>query len=218
MLKGLLFSKHADILCKRQGVPMRQVAIFDFDHTLITGDSFWPYLSYVAGKACAYGALADGLAQLGIARAQATTPVEARSFLKAHLLRRLLAGRKIEDLHHAAEKTRLWQMEIAPVTKALRRHKESGAVIVIASGGLDLYLPALLRDLPYDALICTDIGVENGLVTGAMINGNCVRDRKAERVAQWLATQEPFEESWGYGNYPHDLPMMNLVQRRIIVS
>ncbi|MDD3371960.1 MAG: haloacid dehalogenase-like hydrolase, partial [Alphaproteobacteria bacterium] len=69
-----------------------------------------------------------------------------------------------------------------------------------------------------DALICTDIGVENGVITGDMIHGNCVRLKKAERVEAWLAEHGPFDESFGYGNYPHDVPMLNLVKHRIIVS
>jgi phosphoserine phosphatase len=101
---------------------------------------------------------------------------------------------------------------------ALREHNAAGDVIVIASGGLNLYLPELLIDVPHAALICTDIGMQNNVATGEMINGNCVRLRKAERVSEWLAANGPFGESFGYGNYPHDVPMMNLVKHRIIVS
>lgn len=194
---------------------MKKVAVFDFDHTLITGDSFWPYLGYAVGKAQTYAALTEALAKLGLRREQGA---DVRTFVKDHLLRRLLAGKKREQLNAAAVKTRLWQKENAPVMRRLREHRAKGDVIVIASGGLDLYLPEVLRDIPYDALICTDIGVENGIVTGEMINGNCVRLRKAERVAQWLAANGPFDEGYGYGNYPHDVPMMNLVKHRIIVS
>ena len=195
----------------------KKVAVFDFDHTLVTGDSFWPYLSYAVGKAQTYAALVEGLARLSLRQVQGSVAEGGRTFMKDHLLRRLLAGKKLDDLKDAAVKTRAWQTENAPVMRALHEHQERGDKIVIASGGLGLYLPELLRDIPHDALICTDIGVENGIVTGAMINGNCVRLRKAERVGEWLAAHGPFEESWGYGNYPHDVPMMNLVKHRIIV-
>ena len=196
----------------------KRVAVFDFDHTLVTGDSFWPFLSYAVGKSRTYAALAEGMARLGARRMRGEVVEGGRTFLKDYLLRQLLAGKPLDQLRDAAARTRKWQTVNTPVMRALREHSERGDKIVIASGGLNLYLPELLRDVPHDALICTDIGVENGVVTGAMINGNCVRMRKAERVGEWLAAHEPFDESWGYGNYPHDVPMMNLVKHRIIVS
>jgi HAD superfamily phosphoserine phosphatase-like hydrolase len=189
----------------------RKIAIFDYDHTLITGDSFMPFLSYAVGRGRAYAALAESLALLALARAQKTLATDARSYLKAHLLQKTLAGTK------RGARLRLWQKENTPVMRKLREHHARGDMVVVASGGLDLYLPELLRDVPHDALICTDIGMQGDIVTGQMINGNCVRTRKAERVRDFLAVQGPFDESFGYGNYPHDLPMLALVKHRIIV-
>jgi HAD superfamily hydrolase (TIGR01490 family) len=197
---------------------MKKVAVFDFDNTLITGDSLWPYLTYAVGKLPTTAALAEALAVFYLRRIKGQKTEGLRTFIKGHLLHRLLADKKRESLNDAAIKTRQWQTINLPVMRALREHRDNGDVIVIASGSLDLYMPELLRDIPHDALICTDIGVENGLVTGDMINGNCVRRRKAERVAAWLAANGPFDESFGYGNYPHDVPMLNLVKHRIIVS
>jgi len=196
---------------------MKQLAIFDFDDTLITGDSFLPFLGYVAGKMQTAAALAEAALLLGLSRAKGEE-VETRTFVKAHLLRRLLAGKKRDALRDAALKTAYWQKINRPIMQKLQEHQAAGATIVIASGGLDLYLPEMLRNIPYAALICTDVGVENGIVTGEMIHGNCVRQCKAERVAQWLKSNGPFDETYGYGNYPHDVPMLNLVKHRILVS
>ncbi|MDR3450754.1 MAG: HAD-IB family hydrolase [Alphaproteobacteria bacterium] len=198
----------------------QKLAIFDFDHTLVAGDSFWPFLEYASGCAATYAALAEGLARFALHRAQGGQGggrEEMRTFLKAFLLRRLIAGKNQETIVAAAARTRLWQKMNAPVMHELREHHEKGHKILIASGGLDLYLPELLRDVPHDALICTDIGMQNGVATGEMIHGNCVRLRKAERVGEWMAANGPFDESWGYGNYPHDVPMLTLVKHRIIV-
>jgi HAD superfamily hydrolase (TIGR01490 family) len=197
---------------------MKRVAVFDFDDTLITGDSLWPFLGYAAGKARMYAALIEASALLALHRARGEAIDDKRTFAKTRFLRRLLAGKKREEFAQAAIKTKSWQTENAPVMRALHEHRDNGDIIVIASGSLDLYLPELLRDIPHDALICTDIGVENGVVTGEMIHGNCVRKCKAERIGAWLAANGPFDETWGYGNYPHDVQMLNLVKHRIIVS
>ncbi len=196
---------------------MTKLAVFDFDHTLITSDSFLPFLSYVAGKASVVLALAEAVTLIGLRQIKGET-IETRTFVKAHLLQRLLSGRSREGLRDAAERNRLWQKLNKPIMQKLVAHHQAGVKIIIASGGLDLYLPEMLRDVPHDDLICTDIGVENGIITGEMINGNCVRLRKAERVADWLSLNGPFDETFGYGNYPHDVPMLNLLKHRILVS
>ncbi len=195
------------------------VAIFDFDDTLVEKDSFWLYLFLVAGRFASYLILGEALLRYILKKAVGRpSNTDFRTFIKAHLLHRLLVGKKEERLRTTARLMAGKQKRIHATLQALKEHKEKGAVIVIASGGLDLYLPSLLRDIPYDALICTEIGVENGVITGEMVKGNCVRARKAERVAAWLAAHGPFEESFGYGNYPDDLPMLALVRHRILVS
>jgi HAD superfamily hydrolase (TIGR01490 family) len=196
---------------------MAKLALFDFDHTLITGDSFLPFLIHAAGKTHTALALVETVAALATIHVKGEKQ-ETRNFVKARLIKRLLAGQKRDELRAAAQKNREWQIINTPIMNCLHKHHAAGTKIVIASGGLNLYLPEMLRDVPHDALICTDIGVVNGIVTGDMINGNCVRRRKAERVAEWLAAYGPFDETFGYGNYPHDVPMLNLVKHRILVS
>ena len=194
---------------------MKRVAVFDYDNTLILGDSFWPFLNFAVGTLRSYSALACGLISYALRRDR---HISLRDFLKDYLVQRLLKGRKIIDLAPAAEKLRRWQKINPPLMRALREHKQRGDLIVIASGALGIYLPDLMHDAPHDALICTDIGFADGIVTGNMINGNCVREIKAQRVAAWLEAHGPFDETFGYGNYPHDVPMLSLVKHRIIVS
>jgi phosphatidylglycerophosphatase C len=99
----------------------------------------------------------------------------------------------------------------------LQEHYDQSHHVVIASGSLDLYLPELVKTLPHHALLCTKIEVVNGIATGVMSEGNCVRQGKADHVAAYLKQHGPFGESWGYGNFPDDVPMMNLLRHRVIV-
>jgi HAD superfamily hydrolase (TIGR01490 family) len=196
---------------------MKRVAIFDFDNTLIMGDSLMPFLRYAVGVIPAYAAVVEALGRHALLHLQ-KEPSELRSFVKAFMLERLLKGKNPAELEQAVKKTCTWQVVNEPVMQTLREHHKKGDTIVIASGSLDLYLGELLRSVPHDFLICTDVGVENGVITGVMTHGNCVRETKAERIKAWLEAHGPFDESFGYGNYPHDVPMLNLVKHRIIVS
>ena len=60
--------------------------------------------------------------------------------------------------------------------------------------------------------------VKNGVITGQMLSDNCVRQWKAQRLTEWLSKHDPFADSWGYGNVPHDSDMLNLLKNQIIIS
>ncbi|MGE3623878.1 MAG: HAD family hydrolase [Bdellovibrionales bacterium] len=204
-----------------QPPPAKHLAVFDFDDTLIEGDSLWPFLVLVSGYPAAIKALMQALFLLALRwlneKSRPEQP-DTRTFIKSHLLKKTLAGRHVDTLAPAIEKLRRWQKWKAPVRAALLDHFARGHQIVIASGGLDIYLPALLQDLPPCALICTRMEIESGIITGVMPSGNCVRRRKAEILANYLEKNGPFSESWGYGNYPHDMLMLELLRHRIFVS
>jgi len=197
---------------------MARVAVFDFDDTLNEGDSFVPFLIRASNVFWVSAVAIEALVRHAVRRARKQPTESLRTSVKGHMLRRVLKGKRPEELSKAVAKMRGWQKPVWNVLKLLHEHHENGDKIVIASGSLDLYMPELLRDVPYDALICTDVGVADGVITGEMVNGNCVRRCKAARVRAWLNAFGPFEDSFGYGNYPHDLPMMELVHHRVIVS
>jgi len=198
----------------------KTLAVFDFDHTLVEGDSFWPFMGYVAGWPQTIIALLEILVLFVMRRLKNKNDEEVqdyRTFIKGALMQRLLGGKPVVHIRIAVEKLVRWQKWYAPMRQELLDHHEKGHHVVVASGGLDLYLTELLRGTPHDALICTEVGIEKGIVTGTMTNGNCVRARKAELVAAYIREHGPFDQSWGYGNFPHDVPMLNLLKHRVLV-
>ncbi len=197
---------------------MNNAAIFDFDDTLIEGDSLVPFLSFVSNPVFVYAVVFEALLRYSLRRAQKKPTESLRTFTKGLLLKRILKDKRPEDLKNAITRLCAWKKPNAPVLNALREHRKKGDKIVIATGSLSLYMPDLLRDIPHDALICTEIETKDGRITGVMLNGNCVRRCKAERVKAWLKQSGPFDETFGYGNYPHDVPMLESLKHRVIVS
>ena len=195
----------------------RTVAVFDFDDTLSKGDSMWPFLFAIAGRTCCFLALVEAAVHYGLDKLFLKPIDDEGTYFKERLLPRLLAGKRVEDLKPVLEKMVKKQRWLASTLNTLRIHYAVGHHIVIASGSLDLYLPTLLEDIPYHALICTDMEVKAGRLTGRMLSGNCVRARKAQRVEIYLNTHGPFAVSWGYGNAPHDIPMLDLLQHRVVI-
>jgi phosphatidylglycerophosphatase C len=192
------------------------IAVFDFDDTLVVGDSLWPFLTRVAGGTPrALLALAKGM--LHHTSGQPVAELDQRGRLKQALLRHTLAGRSLPSLAPALAAMAHWPRWKQPILDRLHQHKAEGCHILIASGGLALYLPTLLHTIPYDGLLCTEMAVRDDQLTGLMQTGNCVRAEKARRVAAYLAAHGPFTTSWGYGNAPHDLPMLELLTHRMVV-
>ncbi|MDX2027918.1 MAG: HAD-IB family hydrolase [Alphaproteobacteria bacterium] len=197
------------------------IAVFDFDHTLVKHDSFWSFLAYVVGWRRTIRTFLESL--LAYAGRWAVNSYDRelrdkRTFIKSYLLRHLLAGRSLDELAPAIERLRRRQRWKEDVRQRLMEHYARGHHIVIASGGLDIYLKDLLQGVPYHGLICTVLERNSsGKITGVMSSGNCVRQRKADLVAAYIAAHGPFADSWGYGNLPHDVPMLQLVQHPVTV-
>lgn len=188
----------------------RAVAIFDFDGTLVQGDSLpafvsccvgWPRTLLAAAVAC--------LASLGAA--------DRRTAFKAMWLKLVLRGFAAERLPSVLERLAQRLVWIEQSRARLQWHKERGDIIVIASGGLDVYLSHILRAYAPDHCLCTVMEQAEGRLTGVMVGGNCVREEKARRVQELLQSLGAHGEVWAYGNLPHDLPMLRLATHQIIV-
>ena len=187
----------------------QDIAIFDFDGTLIYGDSLLPFLELAVGRTRARFALVQSVCTAPLLRSAGTQ--DLRTKIKSGLLERALAGVPLSQAQAAAEALvpcLRWRQDIRDILIA---HARAGCRILVATGALSLYMPQLLAGLPVDDLLATEIACQDGILTGQMVSGNCVRAAKAERVRDYLDKYGPFGIRWGYGNRPSDLPMLALV-------
>ena len=184
------------------------VAAFDVDGTLTTGDCVTPFLRRTAGLRLW------------------TTPFGHPPTLGAALLRRdrdrlkelagsALAGTDTVELERAGKTfaaevaaTRLRDDTVA----RLRRHRELGHTVLLASASLDLYLEPLGELLPADAIVCTTLERgPDGRLTGRLVGANCRGPEKAHRVRQWLAASGLEDaELWAYGDSAGDTELLAL--------
>jgi len=189
----------------------RGIAFFDFDGTLVKGDSLIPFLGYAAG----WPRMLNGFARAFLNPDK--KQMDGRTGIKTALLRYTLAGVPYEDARAAAKRLAPLKMWKPLAYKALLKHKADGFTIVVATGALELYIGQLVEELPVDFIISTEMEVKNGILTGELLGGNCVRQEKARRVEAYLKTHGPFDVTYGYGNAPHDLPMLDLLDHKIVV-
>ena len=198
----------------------QNLAVFDFDDTLVHGDTMWTFLALVAGWP-AFVLASTATALLFIYKHfllhDARLPADRKTFFKQQMLKRLLAGRRVESLREPTARLRSRLTWNETMRRTLQEHYDKGDRVVVATGSLNLYLPELFRDVPHHQLLMTDVEIVDGIVTGVLHHGNCVRQGKADRVAAYMREQGPFGDTYGYGNFPDDVPMLNLMKYRVIV-
>ena len=194
------------------------VAFFDFDGTLIHGDSLPMFVGEVIGRRRAALALADAIRSAMHRHVRGRGPgCDFPGSVKAIYLKRTLRGLPVADALAAAERMIPRVRWHQPMLEVLKEHRRQGRRVVVATGALDLYMPALLRGLEVDDLLTTGMEVVDGKLTGRLSTANCVRLDKAERVTAWIAGNGPVAATWGYGNHPSDLPMLALMHKGEVI-
>jgi HAD superfamily hydrolase (TIGR01490 family) len=192
----------------------RGVALFDLDYTLTRQDSFPMWIAMLVG----WRRTLRAFTMAGFALRPGRSDI--RGHAKEAILRWSVRGATVAEAQAAGRllgRRIRWRQ---PVVDALHAHRDAGRAVVIATGAPELYVAPLLRaaDIKADAIIATELEVVGGKLTGRLAGANCVRDEKARRCAEWITANGPFGESWGYGNRPHDLAMLDLTDHPTVIE
>ena len=196
--------------------PPPVVAAFDVDGTLTTGDCVTPFLRRAAGTRLWTTLLRHPLA-LGAAAAR-----RDRDRLK-ELACSALRGIESTEIEHLGE---AFAREVGAgrlrddTVARLRRHRELGHTVILASASLDPYLVPLGRSLGVDAVVCTVLERgRDGRLTGRLVGANCRGAEKARRVRGWLREHDLADaELWAYGDSLGDDDLLALADRPLRVD
>jgi phosphatidylglycerophosphatase C len=187
---------------------MKVLAIFDFDGTLIKGDSLWYFIAALHGRARAVAMFAAAIAAAPFTRA---FYADVRTAIKQRWIHHALRGIDANEATLAAEIVRAGLRWKDPQVQALRRLAAHDATIIIATGALDVYIHILLEGLPVNMVFCTAAERSAmGALTGHISGTNAVRGAKADRIRDYAMAHGPFDKIIGYGNLPNDRAMLEL--------
>ena len=196
--------------------PPPVVAAFDVDGTLTTGDCVTPFLRRAAGWRLWTTLLRHPLA---LAASAAQRDRDRLKELACSALRGIGAT-EIEQLGDAfageVEAGRLRDDTVA----RLRRHRELGHTVILASASLDPYLVPLGRSLGVHAVVCTVLERGgDGRLTGRLVGSNCRGAEKARRTQAWLRENGLADaELWAYGDSSGDDELLALAGRPLRVD
>lgn len=90
----------------------------------------------------------------------------------------------------------------------LKQHQQLDHNVVLVSASVDLYLKPVCRYLNID-LICSEVEMKNGKLTGKYLTPDCSCMQKKLRVLEVIKLAD-FETIYAYGNSEEDVDMLNL--------
>lgn len=192
--------------------PGLHVAAFDFDGTLTRGDSLLPFLAGALGWPRFAAALLKSLPWL----AGHAFGVVRNDVAKARLFKAVWTGVPVATAQAWAARWAEHQLPGLLQDWTLRRlawHQAAGHCCVIVSASPSIYLQAAADRLGMDGLVCTELDIEGGRLTGAMRTPNCHGEQKVMRLQAWLADRFSAAELDGftlyaYGDTAGDRPML----------
>ena len=202
------------------------IAIFDFDGTLVHSDTLLLFLSKLTGPFKSKLFLAYSIL-LGLFKWGSTffsNNHDYRTDIKKKWLKFCLKNVPLNHLKQAINyliKHTKWKEDIIEILKA---HLQKEDKIVIATGALDIYILDLLEALrtninlefKYDHIICTKAERKGDKLTGNILGPNTVREDKKNLVQLYLKKTK-YHKIFGYGNAPSDLPFLELCDQKMII-
>lgn len=187
----------------------KKLALFDFDGTISSKDSFLYFLRYTHSVPAGLFNVFRVFPQLLAYKLGMLSNEEAKQRLFASFYK----GVKI-DQFDAWARGFLPQINsfIKPgALSQLRQHQQQGDRVIIVSAGFDLILKYWCEQEGVE-LLATGIEVEDGLITGRFNGRNCYGPEKVNRINAHL-TLSDYEDIYAYGDSRGDLEMIGISNR-----
>ena len=191
------------------------IAAFDFDGTLTQRDTLMPFLARGLGWPRFL---------LALARCSPWLAAFALSLIPNHVAKQklLLATLKDKTTAEMQDWTNRWLAKDFPgqlqdwTMARLAEHRSQGHLCVMVSASPDIYLKSVSRQLGFDALLCTELAVVDGQLTGLVKTPNCHGEQKVQRLKDWMTERFGVDSGakvmYAYGDTSGDKPMLRLAE------
>jgi HAD superfamily hydrolase (TIGR01490 family) len=197
----------------------RRVAFFDVDETLLAGKSIFEFLRHWLAATGDDGTRYRSVRAVARRDAAAGVP---REKLNRRFYRHLAGAPHAELLQEG----RRWYDGIrrSPTgfvragLNAVAAHKAAGDLVVLVSGSMRPILGPLAADLHADLVLCTELAVAGGLLTGE-INRPMIGPAKQHAVTEVMTElgADPLD-CFAYGDHASDLDMLAAVGNPHVVG
>ncbi len=198
------------------------LALFDLDNTLLSGDSDFEWAQFLIAQGVldreTYAAR-----NLEFYEQYKAGTLDIHVFLEFQLKPLSRHPRAQLDAWHAQfMQTRILPMMGEKARALVDRHREAGDTLVIITATNRFVTEPIARAFGISHLIATEAEQVNGEFTGNTINLPCFREGKVTRLEAWLAAQgaswQTIQRSWFYSDSHNDLFLMERVTDPVAVD
>ena len=199
-----------------------QLALFDLDNTLLTGDSDSGWIAYLVDQDILDRQTFEQQNAVFFAQYQAGTldidEYHAFQMQSLTCLPRAALERHLDDYLE----TRIRPMITEKARSQVNRHLENGDLCALVTATNCFITSPICREFGIPHLIATVAAQENGEFTGKPRGTPSFREGKISRVDDWLEFlglwRGSFERSWFYSDSLNDLPLLEIVSDPIAVN
>jgi HAD superfamily hydrolase (TIGR01490 family) len=198
------------------------LALFDLDNTLLSGDSDFEWAQFLISKGALDREVHEARNIEFFEQYKAGT-LDIHAFLDFQLAPLSRHSRaQLDAWHQEFISTRIRPL-ISPSARALvAKHADSGDLIAIVTATNSFVTGPIARDFKIQHLIATIPAQENGHFTGRPRGTPSFREGKIFRVEAWLESIGlwfgSFEQTWFYSDSHNDLPLLEKVSHPVAVD
>ncbi len=200
------------------------LALFDLDNTLLSGDSDFEWAQFLIDQKVLDREVQEGRNQYFYDQYKAGT-LDIHEFLDFQLKPLARHSRQQLDAWHAEFMASRIRPMIGTQARALiAEHTAAGALTAIVTATNSFVTGPIARELGIPHLIATvpEQDPASGAFTGGVRGTPSFRDGKIARVEAWLETLGyywgSFERSWFYSDSLNDLPLLAKVSHPVAVD
>jgi HAD superfamily hydrolase (TIGR01490 family) len=197
------------------------LALFDLDHTLLSGDSDVLWCEYLLDQGLLDAGFRERSSQMAQAYGAGTvTPADYCNFYAL-----TLAGHG--DAHWLPIRRRFLESVIRPRIPAdsralLKQHRQAGHTLVLTTATNRVISEFTAEELGVDHYLGTELEVIDGVYTGRTSGVLNMRTGKVERLREWLVHQGPdapaLKQATFYSDSINDLPLLSAVGHPVVVD
>ncbi|MEJ2898558.1 HAD-IB family phosphatase [Acinetobacter sp. NS-4] len=192
----------------------KNLALFDFDGTLCTKDSFTGFIFYALSKR---HIVKQGIKILPWIQAYYLNAYPAHA-MRSKLFRAMFSNANAPKLQQSAQEyaASLMNQLNHLLLKQLKQHQALGDDVVLVSASVDVYLKHVCTLLNID-LICTQTEQVNEVYTGQYTTPDCSSEQKRQRILEKYHLDD-YAVIYAYGNSREDDEMLAMANHTFMVG
>ena len=198
-----------------------QLALFDLDHTLLSGDSDVLWFDFLIEQGLLEASYRDRSEEMAARYAAGTiVPREYCDFYAGTLKGRDSAG--LRPLRERFLRELIRPRIPADARALLQRHRDAGETLVLTTATNRVISELTAADLGVDHYICTELEQVDGRYSGRTAGILNMRAGKIDRLREWLSelgeTDRLLKGASFYTDSINDLALLSVVRRPVVVD